>query len=154
MMSNAKKMMTFAIATLGITACSNNELFDQAAIEKDIKAAYTENFTKKYPDVKALMSLAQTELLNQSWDYSCKSFNYGLPDDGNNKVRTRAGENDYSFGDWYYVEKSAIDYMHQELPEGVDNRSKGHPFYMTVASENFTIVHIYQGIASTLGNFG
>ena len=138
MKSNAKKMMTIAIAALGMVACSNNELFDEAAIEKDIKATYAENFTKKYPEVS----------LNQSWDYSCKSFNYGLPSYGNSKVRTRAGEDDYSFGDWYYVEKTAIDYMHQELPEGVDNRSKGHPFYMTVPSENFTIVPIYQGIAS------
>lgn len=138
MKSNAKKMMTITIATLGMVACSNNELFDEAAIEKDIKVAYAENFTKKYPEVS----------LNQSWDYSCKSFNYGLPSYGNSKVRTRAGEDDYSFGDWYYVEKTAIDYMHQELPEGVDNRSKGHPFYMTVPSENFTIVPIYQGIAS------
>lgn len=138
MKSNAKKMMTIAIAALGMVACSNNELFDEAAIEKDIKAAYAESFTKKYPEVS----------LNQSWDYSCKSFNYGLPGNDNNKARTRAGEDDYSFGDWYYVEKAAIDYMHQELPEGINNKSKGNPFVMTVPSEDFTIVPIYQGIAS------
>ena len=30
MKSNAKKMMTIAIAALGMVACSNNELFDEA----------------------------------------------------------------------------------------------------------------------------
>ncbi len=137
MKTNVKKMMAMAITTLGLAACSNTDMFDDTAVEKDVKATYAENFTKKYPGVD----------LNQSWDYSCKSFNYALPS-GISKVRTRAGGDPFSFGDWYYVEKATLDYMHNELPEGVDNRSKGHPFYMTVPSEDFTIVPIYQGIAS------
>ena len=131
--------MAMAIATLGLAACSNTDVFDETAVEKDVKSTYAENFEKKYPGVD----------LNQSWDYSCKSFNYALPG-GMSKVRTRAGEDDYAFGDWYNVEKSAIDYMHNELPEGRNNSSKGHAFYMTVPSENFTIVPIYQGIASAV----
>lgn len=131
------KLMAAAILTLVLGACSNNDLFDETAFEQQLKATYSENFVKKYPDVN----------LNQTWDYSCKSFNYGLPTNIN-KVRTRAGEDDYSFGDWYYVEKATLDYMHNELPEGKNNSSKGNAFYMTVPSEEFTIVPIYQGIAS------
>ena len=139
MKANIKNKMALAIATLGLAACSSTDLYDEAAIEKNAKLTYSENFTKKYPDVN----------LNQNWDFSCKTPDYGLAANSN-KARTRAGEDDFSFGDWYYVEKATLDYMHTQLPEGKNNSSKGQAFFMTVPSEDFTIVPIYQGIASAV----
>ena len=46
------------------------------------------------------------------------------------------------------IEKAVLDWMHTELKAGSNNSKKGKPFYLKTQQQSFTIVPIYQGIAS------
>ena len=148
MKTNATKLMALSIAVMGLASCSSTDVYDEHIVEKDAKASYADNFAKKYPEVS----------LNQSWDFTCKTPSYSLTPINNhhNKARTRGEEDRYgygtvfTYGDWYEVDNNTLDFMHKQLPEHKDNRSKGKPFYMKVPNSEFTIVPIYQGIASAV----
>ena len=128
-------------AAAAMTACSNNdELFDSSYAENNTKASYADNFKKKYPNVN----------LNQSWDFSHKYTAYTLGTTDNNKARTRAGEGSWSKESWYEVDNNTLDWMHEQLIEGIDHRALGSPFYMTIPNNDFYIVPIFQGQASAI----
>lgn len=130
-----------ALVATSMVACSNNQdVFDGGAIEKTAKQSYAENFAKKYPNVD----------MNQNWDFSSKQSDYRLG--SKNKARTRAGEGGITTGSWYEVDNNTLAWMHEQLVEGVDNRSLGNPFYMTVPGNDFTIIPIYQGQAGAMWN--
>ena len=140
MKTNVKTVMMALVATT-MVACSNNQdVFDGGAIEKTAKQSYAENFAKKYPNVN----------INQNWDFSSKQSDYRLG--SKNKARTRAGEGGITTGSWYEVDNNTLAWMHEQLVEGVDNRSLGNPFYMTVPGNDFTIIPIYQGQAGAMWN--
>lgn len=140
MKTNVKTMLMALVAT-SMVACSNNQdVFDGGAIEKTAKQSYAENFAKKYPNVN----------INQNWDFSSKQSDYRLG--SKNKARTRAGEGGITTGSWYEVDNNTLAWMHEQLVEGVDNRSLGNPFYMTVPGNDFTIIPIYQGQAGAMWN--
>ena len=141
MKTNARNLM-MVIAAVAFTACSNTDVFDNEAVEKDLKASYAENFAKKYPNVD----------MSKGWDFSTKTpyFTFGS---NASKARTRA-DVDYNFskGDWYEVDNNTLTWMKDKLTEGEDNRYLGKPFYMTVPSTEFTIVPIFQGQAGAMWN--
>ena len=139
MKTNVKTMM-MALVTTTMVACSNNDVFDSTAVEKTAKQSYAENFAKKYPNVN----------INQNWDFSSKQSDYRLG--SKNKAHTRAGEGAITKGSWYEVDNNTLAWMHEQLVEGVDNRSLGNPFYMTVPGNDFTIIPIYQGQAGAMWN--
>ena len=140
MKTNVKTVM-MALVTTTMVACSNNQdVFDGGAIEKTAKQSYAENFAKKYPNVN----------INQNWDFSSKQSDYRLG--SKNKAHTRAGEGAITTGSWYEVDNNTLAWMHEQLVEGVDNRSLGNPFYMTVPGNDFTIIPIYQGQAGAMWN--
>lgn len=140
MKTNVKTVM-MALVTTTMVACSNNQdVFDGGAIEKTAKQSYAENFAKKYPNVD----------MNQNWDFSSKQIDYRIA--SGNKAHTRAGEGAITKGSWYEVDNNTLAWMHEQLVEGVDNRSLGNPFYMTVPGNDFTIIPIYQGQAGAMWN--
>ena len=133
--------MLMALVATSMVACSNNQdVFDGGAIEKTAKQSYAENFAKKYPNVD----------MNQNWDFSSKQSDYRIA--SGNKAHTRAGEGAITKGSWYEVDNNTLAWMHEQLVEGVDNRSLGNPFYMTVPGNDFTIIPIYQGQAGAMWN--
>ena len=144
MKTNITKLMMILAAAV-LTACSkNSDLFNGgAAIETNQKASFADNFVKKYPNVD----------LNQSWDFSSKTSYYSFGNGYRNEARTRAG-GDYNFtaGNWYEVENATVSWMQEKLVEGIDHRSQGKPFYMTVPGNEFTIVPIFQGQAGAMWN--
>ncbi|MBQ8989197.1 MAG: hypothetical protein IJ067_05865 [Prevotella sp.] len=147
MKTNARNLM-MVIAAVAMTACtSNTDLYDAGAINEqkqlNAKESYVANFAKKYPNVD----------MNQNWDFSSKTpyLTFGNTDNRSN-ARTRAGEDNVSTGDWYYVDNETLDWMHDRLTEGEDHRDLGNPFYMSVPGNDFTIVPIYQGQAGAMWN--
>lgn len=140
-MKTIVKNLTVILAAATFTACSSTDLYDPASVEQQTKQSYQENFSKKYAGVN----------MNQSWDYSTKQASYSLPAK-NNKARTRASEGSWSKEGWYEVDNSTLDWMHQQLTEGKDHRDLGSPFYMSVPATDFSIVPIYQGVASAVWN--
>jgi hypothetical protein len=88
--------------------------------------------------------------MNQNWDFSSKQSDYRIA--SGNKAHTRAGEGAITKGSWYEVDNNTLAWMHEQLVEGVDNRSLGNPFYMTVPGNDFTIIPIYQGQAGAMWN--
>lgn len=141
MMKTNSKMMVLSIATFVLTACSKTDLYDEHFVENNAKAEYAANFQKKYPNVD----------MSKGWDFSNKQSDFTLPS-SNKKARTRAGEGGFTKGDWYEVDNNTLDWMHEQLVEGQDNRKLGNPFYMTVPGNDFTIVPIYQGQAGAMWN--
>ena len=140
MKTNVTKAIVI-LATAAMTACSNTDMYDEAYVENNQKASYSDNFTKKFPNVD----------LNQNWDYSHKGKTYSMGED-TDKARTRGSEGSWSKGAWYEVDNNTIAWMQNRLIEGSDHRSLGNPFYMTVPGNDFTIVPIYQGVASAVWN--
>ena len=135
-----KKLLTIAAMAALMTACSNTDVFDSTAIENNLKAEYTANFKKAYPNIN----------LNQSWDFSNKNPQFYLPS-STAAARTRAA-NDYSFkaGADYEVEDATLTWLSNKLVEKRNNKSLGSPFYMSVPNNSFTIVPIFQGKAELI----
>ena len=143
-----KLMMVLAAATLA--ACGEKDLYngDDNVVtpentelnEINAKAEYAYNFSAKYSNVN---------LNTQSWDFSHKSSTYSLGEQ-TTAARTRAEGGSWSKGSWYEVDNATLDWMHKKLTEGEDHRNLGTPFYMSVPGNDFTIVPIYQGVASAV----
>lgn len=141
MKTNAKNLVMAALATLTLAACGEKDLYDETFVERNAKATYADNFAKKYPGVN----------LSQNWDFTSRSFTYSLPG-SSQQARTRATDYTFQMGDWYEVEDATLSWLHGELTEGTDNRKLGNPFYMSVPGSEFTIVPIFQGVASAVWN--
>lgn len=125
-----------ACAAVMMSSCTSHDMFDEGAIENDLKKSYAENFMAKFPNVN----------INQNWDYSTKQSSYGLvSNNGGKKAVTRAGENPWSIGDWYEVEQGTLDWMFSRLTENQSHKDLGKPFYMITPETDFTIVPICQG---------
>ena len=136
------KKLVVMLTTVFMVACQSTDLFDEQAKERDIKAQYAANFSKSYPDVT----------LNQNWDYSNKNEAYSLPANINRGVTrgTRAANYQLTDGGEYLVDNSTLSWMKSKLKDGTDNRKLGKPFYMTTPGNDFTIVPIFQGQASSV----
>ena len=141
MKTNVLKLMTVALAVT-LMACSSEDLFDGKAVEDLQRTSYAENFVKKYPNVD----------LSQSWDFSSKQSIFSLGNmTGNNVTRARSAQSGtFTERGWYEVENTTLEWMHEKLVEGQDNRALGKPFYMSVPGNDFTIVPIYQGGAAAV----
>lgn len=136
-----KKLMLMLTAVL-LVACKSNDLYDEEAKERDVKAKYAENFSNAYPDVN----------LNQSWDYSNKNEAFSLPAFNAPALTrgTRAAGYQLTTSGEYEVDNNTLTWMKGKLKNGKDNRSLGKPFYMKTPANSFTIVPIYQGQASSV----
>ena len=137
MKANVKNLLMLT-AAVTMTACVNHDV--EEIVENNTKAMYSSSFVKKYPNVS----------LNQSWDYSSKQKTFGLGDITRGNVPTRGNGGGITEGGWYEVDNNTLTWMHDQLVEGVDNRSLGKPFYMSVPGNEFTIVPIFQGIAAAV----
>lgn len=141
MKANSFKLMMVIAAAATIVACSNDhDLFDSTVVEKDAKAAYAENFLKKYPNVD----------LNQSWDYSTKTSRFSFGGETRSDAVTRGSNVSYEFveGRVQEVDLNTVAWMKENLIEGRNNRTLGKAFYMTVPGTEFTIQPIFQGEAA------
>lgn len=139
MKTNARNLM-MVIAAVAFTACSNTDVFDNEAVEKDLKASYAENFAKKYPNVD----------MSKGWDFSTKTpyFTFGS---NASKARTRADYSyDFTEGEPVEVDLNTVAKMREKLTEGEDHRDLGKAFYMTVPSSEFTILPVFQGEAGAV----
>ena len=137
-----KKLTVMAMTAMALVACKNTDLYDEQAKENNTKAEYAANFVKKYPNAD----------MSKGWDFSTKTSYFGFSSTSATTraaAMTRAGESEGGFTqtDWYEVDNATVSWMQQQLVEGKDNRSLGNPFYMSVPSEDFTIVPIFQGQA-------
>lgn len=135
MKTTIKGLFTLTLATFAgmcISSCSaEKDYYDPSVVEAQKKAEYAANFVSKYGKVAA----------DQSWDFSTLASSY----------RTTRAEGDITpviDDEWYNVEKGTLDYMLNELKEGVNNRAKGAPFIMSAPNNGFAIYPIYQGGAA------
>ena len=137
-----KSLLFVGIAMMGIafTSCSKEEnLFDNEAAQADMFSKYSANFVKKYGPIDP----------NQTWDFATMSPVY-LPKSSAGSVTraasdvvvTRSDENKI------IINKEVLDWMHSEMTAGHDNSTKGQSFTFETPGNDFTVVPIYQGIAS------
>lgn len=140
-----------SMAVLGVafTSCSKGEeLYDSGAIVAQQKSEYATNFEKKYGPIDP----------NQNWDLATMHPISSLPStsfagtragtrgEGNSEVTpVSVSEPTIASMD---IEKAVLDWMHTELKAGSNNSKKGKPFYLKTQQQSFTIVPIYQGVAS------
>ena len=136
-----------SMAVLGVafTSCSKGEeLFDSGAQVAQQKSEYATNFEKKYGPIDP----------NQNWDLATMHPISSLPStsfagtrgEGDSEVTpVSVSEPTIASMD---IEKAVLDWMHSELKAGSNNSKKGKPFYLKTQQQSFTIVPIYQGIAS------
>ena len=140
-----------SMAVLGVafTSCSKGEeLYDSGAIVAQQKSEYATNFEKKYGPIDP----------NQNWDLATMHPISSLP--STSYAGTRAGTRGEGDSEVTPVsvseptiasmdiEKAVLDWMHTELKAGSNNSKKGKPFYLKTQQQSFTIVPIYQGVAS------
>ena len=140
-----------SMAVLGVafTSCSKGEeLFDSGAQVAQQKSEYATNFEKKYGPIDP----------NQNWDLATMHPISSLP--SASFAGTRAGTRGEGDSEVTPVsvseptiasmdiEKAVLDWMHTELKAGSNNSKKGKPFYLKTQQQSFTIVPIYQGVAS------
>ena len=140
-----------SMAVLGVafTSCSKGEeLYDSGAIVAQQKSEYATNFEKKYGPIDP----------NQNWDLATMHPISSLP--STSFAGTRAGTRGEGDSEVTPVsvseptiasmdiEKAVLDWMHTELKAGSNNSKKGKPFYLKTQQQSFTIVPIYQGVAS------
>lgn len=136
-----------SMAVLGVafTSCSKGEeLYDSGAQVAQQKSEYATNFEKKYGPIDP----------NQNWDLATMPPISSLPStsfagtrgEGDSEVTpVSVSEPTIASMD---IEKAVLDWMHSELKAGSNNSKKGKPFYLKTQQQSFTIVPIYQGVAS------
>lgn len=134
--------LTASVAVVGLVfvACSHDDFIDKDAPVKNLKAEYAANFEKKFGKIDP----------NQNWDFCSTQPVYSLPS-SSNAARTRTGEGEGSFActtGEIEVEKTVLDWVHNNMPMGKNNQQKGDPFKMKVPGNSFSIAPIYQGNAT------
>ena len=140
---NIKRLfVTTSMAVVGLVfvACSHDDFIDQDAPVKNLKAEYAANFEKKFGKIDP----------NQTWDFSSPQTTFTLPS-SSNAARTRTGESEGSFAfnkGEIEVEKTVLDWVHDNMPKGKNNQQKGDPFKMKVPGNSFSIAPLYQGNAT------
>ncbi len=125
---------------LALSGCKSEDVYDPSAQENDVKTSYNANFKQKYANVD----------LNQNWDLSCQSSEYNLGSTAQSRMVTRGDEQGYTMSkksELYEVDNDVVKWLQKEFP-GTDARSKGRPFYMTVPSNSFSIMPIFQNKAN------
>ena len=136
-----KSLLFVGIAMMGIafTSCSKEEnLFDNEAAQADMFAKYSANFVKKYGPIDP----------NQTWDFATMSPVYLPVSKG---ATTRAAAADIKVtraANELVIDKDVISWMKANMEPGNDNSTKGQSFTFETPGNDFTIVPIYQGIAS------
>ncbi len=126
------------ISTFVACSSAKEDIYDPGAKEKTTKETYRTNFMKKYPNVS----------LDQSWDLSCQSSEYTLAGSAKSRMITRGeGYTMTKKSELYEVDNDVVKWLQKEF-NGADARSKGRPFYMTVPSNNFSIMPIFQNKAN------
>lgn len=139
---NIKRLfVTTIMAVVGLVfvACSHDDFIDEDAPVKNLKAEYAANFEKKFGKIDP----------NQTWDFSSPQTTFSLPSTSTNAARTRAGEGNFTFTKGEIeVEKTVLDWVHNNMPMGKNNQQKGDPFKMKVPGNSFSIAPLYQGNAT------
>lgn len=135
-----KTLLFASTALMGIafTSCSKEEvLFDNEAAQAEMYAKYSANFIKKYGPIDP----------NQTWDFATMSPVY-LPA-GSAVTRADAADINITRSNGQIViEKDVLDWMHSNMTAGKDNSTKGASFTFETPGNDFTVVPIYQGVAS------
>ena len=125
---------------IAFVACSSKEdLFDEDAVIKQLDAAYTANFEKRYGKIDP----------NQTWDFSTDTPVYSLVSSGSStRTATSVETADFTceVGNMD-IQQRISEYMFDNLPKGQNNSTKGRRFEMTIQND-FTVVPIFQGCAS------
>lgn len=126
------KITTLVVgALLGatVTSCADKDFDWEAAKSQNPEYVFRSNFEKLVGEIDP----------NQSWDFSSV---------GKNGTRAEGDITPVVADDWYYVDPKTLDYYHNELKEGDNNKAKGKSFSITVPQTGFAIVPIYQGAAA------
>lgn len=116
---------------LALTSCNNSDLYDPAKAEEALKQEYGDKFIAKYGSFGA----------DYSWDASFLSPHYSA-------TRADIIYTPTESKDYYEVEANTLSWMKNKLKDGIKNKDLGTPFAMTVPSNSFTIVPIFEGNAS------
>ena len=138
-----KSLFTFgslAVVAIVMASCAKTDLYDENSeiLISQHKKDYEANFVKKYGEVDP----------NKSWDMSSLQPTYSLTSMHDApKASTRTASYTQTKSTGFEVEKSVLTWFFEKTPAGNDNSEKGNPFAMTVSSDEFTIVPIFQGNA-------
>lgn len=132
------RTLTVVLAGFCMVGCSSKDVYDEKAVEEKEDATYADYFQKKYPDAD----------MNQDWDYTSGQETYSLPTSGSGvRALTRGDGYEVTTGE-FTLEGTISDFMHEHMKAGKNNSGKGNPIYMKVPDNPFTIVPIFQGVAS------
>ena len=143
MKTNLLKIVGLAIIAIAYSSCSKTDFIDEQneSIASQQRDDYAANFIKKYGPVDP----------NKSWDMATMHPEYSLtPAADAIPATTRGTRTAYNVtsGTGFKVEKAVLDWCFEKIPAGKNNSNQGKDFYVTVPSNSFTIVPIFQGTAS------
>lgn len=135
-------MGSMAIIGIAFTSCSssNEDLYDANALTKQKEADYTTNFENRYGKIDP----------NQTWDFTTDTPTYSSVSVGSG-TRAAASVKSADFTctkGTMDIQKEISEYIHDNLPKGQDNSTKGRKFEMVIGENDFTVVPLFQGCAS------
>lgn len=128
------------ISLVVLSSCKEEDYFHTQNGE-EYREYYTQELKKEFR--KNFENTFGTIASNQSWDLTTNGKFYGTESaaSGTRAAGTRAMQT----GDWYYVQNETLGWLQEELPDGTNHSNLGSSFIMTVPSNSFTIVPIFQG---------
>ena len=142
-MITKKLLVIGSMAVMGtaFVSCSSNEdLFDEGAIIKQLDATYAANFEKRYGKIDP----------DQTWDFSTDTPTFSPASSGSSTRAAASVETanfDRTVGSMD-IQKEISEYMSANLPKGQNNSTKGRKFEMVIGENDFTVVPLFQGCAS------
>ena len=138
-------MGSMAVMGIAFVSCSSNDdLFDEGAIMKQLDATYATNFEKRYGKIDP----------DQTWDFSTDTPTFSL---AGSSTRAAASVETANFNctvGSMDIQKEISEYISTNLPKGNDNTAKGRKFEMVIGENDFTIVPLFQGCASYYWELG
>lgn len=135
-MTHKQFILGMAMLSMGLASCNNEKDYFDPDIQKK---TYEANFLKAY---------SQLDVANTDWDLTAGPT-YSISSSTRAFSRAGLAPTLTTSADWYNVEKATtLKWLQEQLVEGVNNRSKGTPFVMSMPDNSFSIVPIYQGQAS------
>ena len=132
---------SMAVLGAAFTSCSKDIAFDSEGAAQQLNAEYEANFVKKYGAIDP----------NQTWDFATMQPIYRVSSSASSaRSMTRSNESGSltSTSGTIQIEGTITAWMHANLKAGVNNYTKGKPFYLKTVSSPFTIVPVFQGTAS------
>ena len=132
-------MGSMAVMGAAFISCSNENLYDENASTKDLEAAYTANFEKRYGKIDP----------NQTWDFTTDTPSYSAVSGSTTRAAASPETADFTCQLGHMdIQPDISTYIYQNLPKGQNNSSKGRKFQMVVGENDFTVVPLFQGCAS------